>query len=72
MNSKATNVEEALQLTDASGKTVEDIVLSATATIGEKISLRRFVRVTKTDAQGFGAYKHMGGRISVDCIRNTK
>ena len=34
-------------------------------TIGEKLSLRRFQVVTKTDADAFGAYLHMGGRISV-------
>jgi len=71
INSDVTSVEEALQLTDASGKTVEQLILSATATIGEKISLRRLVRVTKADGQGFGAYKHMGGRISVLTVLET-
>src|SRR5699024_10507299 len=33
------------------------------ATIGEKISLRRFTILTKTDADAFGAYLHMGGKI---------
>lgn len=65
INSDADSVDAALKLKDASGKTVEDIILGATATIGEKISLRRVVRVNKEDGQGFGAYKHMGGRISV-------
>lgn len=65
INSDVDSAEAALQLKDESGKTVEDIILSATATIGEKISLRRVVRVKKEDGQGFGAYKHMGGRISV-------
>lgn len=65
IESNVASVEEALALKDASGKTVEEVILGATATIGEKISLRRVVRVKKTDAQGFGAYKHMGGRISV-------
>ena len=41
------------------------MLLEATATIGEKISLRRVIRVTKEASQGFGAYKHMGGKISV-------
>jgi len=65
INSDVDSAEAALQLKDESGKTVEDIILSATATIGEKISLRRVVRVKKEDGQGFGTYKHMGGRISV-------
>ncbi len=56
--------EEALQLI-VNGKTLETVLADATATIGEKISLRRVSRVTKQDEQGFGAYKHMGGRIAV-------
>ena len=47
------------------GKTISDILISATATIGEKISLRRVTRVTKADNENFGAYKHAGGRIAV-------
>src|SRR5690554_3426966 len=55
INSNVTNAEEALKLKDASGKTIEEVILSATATIGEKISLRRLERVTKSASQGFGA-----------------
>ncbi|MDF2911043.1 MAG: elongation factor Ts, partial [Sporolactobacillus laevolacticus] len=36
----------------------------AISKIGEKISLRRFAIVEKTDAEVFGAYLHMGGRIA--------
>ncbi|MGL5917405.1 MAG: translation elongation factor Ts, partial [Culicoidibacterales bacterium] len=36
----------------------------AIATIGEKITLRRFAIVEKTDADAFGGYLHMGGRIA--------
>jgi elongation factor Ts len=64
LNSKATNTEEALKV-EANGVTIEQMLIDATATIGEKISLRRVSRVVKEDAQGFGAYKHMGGRIAV-------
>lgn len=64
LNSSAANTEEALKV-EANGKTVEQMLIDATATIGEKISLRRVSRVVKEDAQGFGAYKHMGGRIAV-------
>jgi elongation factor Ts len=56
--------EEALQLV-VNGKTIETLLADATATIGEKISLRRVSRVSKQASQGFGAYKHMGGRIAV-------
>ena len=64
LNSNATNTEEALKV-EANGVTVEQMLIDATATIGEKISLRRVSRVVKEDAQAFGAYKHMGGRIAV-------
>ena len=47
------------------GETINNILISATATIGEKISLRRVTRVTKTDSENFGSYKHAGGRIAV-------
>ena len=47
------------------GQTISNILISATATIGEKISLRRVTRVTKNDNENFGAYKHAGGRIAV-------
>jgi elongation factor Ts len=47
------------------GSTVNDFINSAIAKIGEKITLRRFEIVTKTDSDAFGAYLHMGGRIAV-------
>ena len=45
-------------------ETINELIVNATAKIGEKISLRRFEKVTKTDAQVFGSYLHMGGKIS--------
>jgi elongation factor Ts len=62
--SNAKNTEEALAV-ESNGTTVETLLIDATATIGEKLSLRRVSRVVKEDAQEFGAYKHMGGRIAV-------
>lgn len=47
------------------GKTVEFKMNEAISTIGEKLTLRRFVLVSKTDADTFGEYLHMGGRIGV-------
>ena len=58
------SLEEALQV-QAEGGTVEAVINEGIATIGEKLSLRRFEVVTKTDADAFGAYSHMGGRIGV-------
>lgn len=63
MNSDATDMESALNVTCAEG-TVNDMVVNAVAQIGEKISFRRFEKVTKTDSQVFGIYSHMGGRIA--------
>ena len=60
----ATN-EEALALTTAEGISLEDSYTQATATIGEKISFRRFQLIEKTDAQTFGVYQHNQGRIGV-------
>lgn len=62
LKSDAKNDEEALETKTAEG-TVKDLVIAATATIGEKISLRRISVFTKTDNQVFGAYSHMGGKI---------
>ena len=47
------------------GQTIEEMIVAATATIGEKISLRRVVRVEKADDEVFGVYKHNGGKIVV-------
>ncbi|MGX7069625.1 translation elongation factor Ts [Gemella bergeri] len=58
------NLEEALKV-EAQGGTVEAVINEGIATIGEKLSLRRFEVVTKTDADVFGAYSHMGGKIGV-------
>lgn len=59
------SVEEALASTMEDGVTVENAISNAVAKIGEKITLRRFVVETKTDADAFGPYLHMGGRIGV-------
>ncbi|MCU9534088.1 translation elongation factor Ts [Streptococcus sp. CSL10205-OR2] len=64
-DNKPANNEEALKLTVASGETLEEAYIKATATIGEKISFRRFALVEKEDNQVFGAYQHNGGRIGV-------
>lgn len=58
-----TTNEEALALT-IDGETIADMIVQATATIGEKISFRRFEKIVKTDDQVFGTYIHTGGRIS--------
>lgn len=63
LTNKPATVEEALAST-IDGVTLESLVADATATIGEKISFRRFQVIEKTDNDAFGAYVHMGGKIS--------
>lgn len=62
---KPANNEEAVKVKLASGETLEEAYVNATATIGEKISFRRFAVIEKSDDQAFGAYQHNGGRIGV-------
>lgn len=61
---KPATVEEALQQ-EMNGTTVESHINTIVSKIGEKISLRRFAVLEKTDNDSFGAYLHMGGRIGV-------
>lgn len=63
LNSTASNLEEALTVS-VEGKTVAETLVEATATIGEKLSLRRFHAFSKTDADAFGVYNHSNSRIS--------
>ncbi|WP_181348704.1 translation elongation factor Ts [Thalassobacillus sp. CUG 92003] len=59
-------VEEALeQKLHGEGAKLNDYITDIIAKIGEKISLRRFTILTKTDNDAFGAYLHAGGRIGV-------
>lgn len=60
---KPATLEEALAC-DMNGVTIERAIIDATAKIGEKLSLRRFEVIEKEDGQSFGAYSHMGGKIS--------
>ena len=56
------SVEDALSL-KYEDKTVEELITEKISTIGEKLSFRRFKKVTKNDDQVFGTYSHMGGKI---------
>ncbi len=57
-------VEDALKLDCGEGN-INDLIVAKTAKIGEKLSLRRFEIVTKSDNEEFGEYIHMGGKIAV-------
>lgn len=62
LSSNAKTVEEVMKL-EVEGNTIENIIIDKTATIGEKLSFRRFELVEKEDNQVFGTYSHMGGKI---------
>ena len=64
LDSDATSLEEALKVKTLDG-TIEDLIVSKTAKIGEKLSLRRLEVVEKNDDEVFGSYLHMGGKIAV-------
>lgn len=59
------DVDTALASTFKEGVTLQDYLNDQIAKIGEKISLRRFEIVKKSDNDSFGSYLHMGGRIGV-------
>lgn len=69
--SNAKNDEEA-QEASINGEKVSELLVNATATIGEKITLRRVTAYNKTDDQVFGAYSHMLGKIVTLAILNGK
>ncbi len=67
LNGTPKTLEDALALV-VNGSTLETLLVDATATIGEKITLRRFEVVEKEDSDVFGTYIHMGGKISAVAV----
>ena len=55
---------DALNASELDGKTVADVMTEAVASIGEKLSLRRFEVYTTEDGK-LATYIHMGGKIGV-------
>lgn len=55
---------DALNASKMDGKTVAEVMTEAVASIGEKLSLRRFEVYTTEDGQ-LATYIHMGGKIGV-------
>lgn len=66
---EVSSVEDVLVIKDGD-ETVNDKLVALVAKIGEKISFRRFEKITKNDNQVFGTYKHMGGKIGVVVVVN--
>lgn len=64
LKSNVNVLEEALEISLEDG-TISDLIVAKTAKIGEKLSLRRMEVVKKDDAEVFGTYLHMGGKIAV-------
>ena len=64
LNSDVQPMEEANELT-IDGVSVHDYIVNLTAKIGEKLTFRRFARISKSTDECIGVYSHMGGRIGV-------
>ena len=62
LKSDAKTIEEAQEL-KIGKETIQEKLVALVAKIGEKISFRRFEKITKADDEVFGTYKHMGGKI---------
>lgn len=62
LENKVNTNEDVLNLV-VDGETISEKLTNLVATIGEKLSFRRFVKVVKKDGDFFGVYKHMGGKI---------
>ena len=63
LTNKPADLDAALKL-DVDGKDLETVIAEKSGKIGEKLSLRRFSVLTKTADEVFGAYSHMGGKMS--------
>ena len=64
INNDVKTNEDVLNVNCSEG-TINDLIISKTAKIGEKLSFRRFTKVEKNDNEVFGSYIHMGGKIAV-------
>ena len=58
------DVEAALALEVEAAQTLNDKIVGTTQITGEKITLRRFTVVEKSDSENFGSYSHLAGSIS--------
>jgi elongation factor Ts len=63
LKAKVTTMDEALEV-KVGNETVKELNVNLVAKLGEKISFRRFEFVSKNKGEVFGAYTHMGGKIS--------
>ncbi len=61
-SSDVNTLDDVLNLT-CDGGSISDLIVSKTATIGEKLSLRRFKVLSKNENEVFSTYSHMAGKI---------
>ena len=64
VENEVSDVASAMEVTTEKG-TLMEVLTALVAKIGEKISFRRFEKITKADSEVFGKYLHMGGKIGV-------
>lgn len=64
LHSKVKSLEEAKAIKLANNETIASNCETLTGKLGEKIVLRRFVRLTKTNDQDFGCYQHANKKYS--------
>lgn len=62
------NLENALLIQDSEGRTISELLVLATATIGEKITLRRVFKTKLSSEENVGIYTHSNGQIAVITI----
>ncbi len=60
---KPADLEGALAI-DVEGKDLATFIAEASGRIGEKLSFRRFTVMEKAAEEAFGAYSHMGGKMT--------
>ncbi|MBG0731027.1 translation elongation factor Ts [Mycoplasma sp. 'Moose RK'] len=62
------NLDQALSIKDESGKSISELLVDATATMGEKISLRWISKTKVFPNQNVGIYTHANGQIATITI----
>lgn len=68
LNNEFDNIDQALLLPNEDGESISDLTLNATAIIGEKIMLRRALKVKKVEDEVIGAYVHNNHRVAAIVI----
>lgn len=63
LTNKPADLDAALAI-DVEGKDLATFIAEASGKIGEKLSFRRFTLMEKAADEAFGAYSHMGGKMT--------